>query len=147
MSNQRFKAFEIDGHKYTVTTHDTTEALPIVAALLAALPGPLLQAIQLLKEKHPNRSFLELDFSDLGGIEFGKIGEDLSKAIESIGARPQLIKSVFRHTERDGQSLGGAHFETVYSGNWGEFYKALFQIVKANGFIPLGSTSQSDGEE
>jgi len=143
----RFKSFETHGHKYTVSTHDTTEALPIVGALLSAIPGPLLRAIQLLREKNPDASMLDLNLSDLANIDLGDMGQDLSTAIEKIAARPELIKELFKHTTRDGDALRGGTFEAAYSGNWGEFYAALFQIVKVNGFIPLSSTSTEQVEE
>lgn len=137
------KTEEIDGHVYSCQTHSTLEGLPIVGAILAALPGPLLTALHSLRE-NTSESIVDMNLDGIfSEINLKELGPEVAEAIRNLSERPALIASVFKHTTRDGNALGKQReFDKAYSGNWGEFYKALFWVVKVNGFVPLGSTSE-----
>jgi hypothetical protein len=50
----------------------------------------------------------------------------------------EQIHALFKYTRRDGLPLAQrAVFDSVYAGNWAEFYQAAYRVIEANHFLPF----------
>lgn len=130
------KTFQIDGHDYTVTPHDGIEGIPIVTELAAIATEPLLR---LLKTQIIAGQGAGLDMADvLQNLDISELSTNLRESLHRLGERPDIIVKLFSRTTRDGMPLANsAAFRQAYQGRWPEMVKAMFEIVKINGFLPF----------
>ena len=99
-------------HQYQVTPHMGEEAVDISLWMLANLGGML-----------------------SGGLDSSLDFSAIRTALLAPDAKPILL-SLFRYTIRDAQNVL-PNFSIVYQGNIGEAFKAIPEVMKANGFFGL----------
>ena len=149
-------------HEYTVTPHPTSEGSMIVARLIGMAGGPIARLassnldvlIELIPEliaefQERERSddpitdaeFLAVVQSKLGDLsdldlDLQQILSDVLAAIFEAGG-DEFIQSLLKRTYRDGKSLGESHvYDTAYQANYAELFKAVWEVIKVNGFLP-----------
>lgn len=124
-------------HAYTVRLHPASEgrilALQIGAMGVEAFAGLLVTAaLAAVRGKNP----MDVITADQLTVAIAS----LPKVIQAI--TPQMIDALLKHTDRDGRPLmGRPDFDAAYSGNYGELSLALWEVVKANRFLPVSRIS------
>lgn len=139
MSDLPIKEFEIGDHKYTVIPHKTREATRLVMDIYGALSGPGLQLIVSLAEARDELS-LDSDVSEaLELIDSEKLGTQIKSALTQL--HEDQVRELFSKTTRGDKDLSNdGIYDDVYAGNWGEWTQAIYEIVRANGFLSFLST-------
>lgn len=139
-------------HKYVCALHPPTSgglsiALDLAAlgvVPLAGLAQGLLKDLEAIGLGSTNLLDIKLDKEGLAKI-LGKL--DLSSAALSVksallsdqaGTLPQRM---LKHTVRDGKMLEkDSAFDEAFTGNYMELAGVLWEVARANRFLPLGST-------
>lgn len=118
-------SFEIKGHQYTCTPHDGIEGQSIFFELLAMGVEPLLKIMSSAQSE---------DARQMAAISAAS--GDVSNALRRLAERPELFRSLFKYTTRDGLPLSGeGAFRLAYAANWGEQLMAAKHIIEINGFV------------
>lgn len=116
-------------HGYVVPLHPAVEGQRLMCQILALAAGPLADLATAYQRTDGNG--LDAD------VDLAAVGRQMGAALAS-DAPPRLIRDLLRYTARDGKALaqdGG--FNDAYTGNYGELLFALWEVVKANRFLPL----------
>lgn len=123
-------------HLYEVNPHPTKQGSLLMLQICGLLSEPALQAIRLfVGEMEDGHNPGDVDIGAiLDKADFDKLGGSLRTAL--LALEPDDLQMFFAHTTRDGQNLANdASYNSAFQGNWGEFMKALWKIIKANGFL------------
>lgn len=155
--------YDWDGkpHKYEVILHKATEGQDVLWMLLAiaAEPGGAFLQKMLegkdvfgklmagfrahLKPKSDGDDGTETDAADadiekiLRGADFGSVGQDIRRTLMT-SPMSKLARNLLKNTLRDDKLLGEeTHFNEAFTGNWGEYLKALLLSIEANRFFAL----------
>jgi len=129
-----FRLTDRDGteHAYTLALHDAMAGAKLTAALTAAAAEPI-AALAPLAEGGLDRAWTEV-LRDLDPTSIGRAVRDAIASLDTDRVLPEL----FRHVLRDDKKLSDSGaFNAAYRGNYGELYRAAWEIVRANGFFPL----------
>lgn len=131
---------EINGHKYVVVPHPTSEGIHFGAIIIGAAIGPLLNVfeagIRSGKIKEGDALNMDAIMSMLDDVDLNALARDLSASLRSLS--PADFAALFKYTRRDDQKLSDrAVFDSVYAGNYAEFYQAIAHIVQVNAFLPF----------
>lgn len=131
-------------HTYEIHPQKPTEALPDVLQLLAMGAQPLARIIQLYLEAE------EVDPTQLdqfaAGMDWTQIGSDVQESLRALD--PAIARRLFRRTFRDGADLSlDQVYDKAYTGNWSEYFKALWAIVQANGFLDFAASFSTTDDE
>lgn len=135
-----FELQDADGqsHRYHVVPHGAVDGEAIVYRLAELLAEPLAALVDGAGEK------LDLSNVDLDTILEQLDIRELGKAVRSAlaGSRmAELRAAVLRHTSRDGKKLSDAtSFNEAYQRNYGELFRAVFEVTRFNRFFPGLST-------
>ncbi len=140
--------FTVGGHVYTVTQHPPTEGYDIVVRLLAAVSDPLAStlgpAVQgVLEALDGTTSVLDIDTgavaSAIDSIDWGVAGPALQRAIPHLSL--PMVRKILRYTWRGELNLADdSAFDAAFARNYGELFKAVYEVVRFNGFFPLLDT-------
>lgn len=128
-------------HKYRVDVHPSREGSDLMLALCSILSEPFLQGIRLVTaEMEQGKAFKDVDISKiLRKADLSDLGGSLRTAVLSLDG--DILHAFFKYTYRDGERLAGqGAYDRAYAGNWGEWSKALWKIIKVNGFLHFLST-------
>lgn len=144
MEDTTFELTDSQGetHDYRVSPHPSREGSTLMLQIGSLLSEPLLEAIRaLVSRTERNQGLMDAEIEDLvGQLDLSKIGGSLRSSLAELDA--DTLHSFFRHTTRDGKDLGnGSIYDAAYKGNWGEWVRALWQIIQANGFIAFLPTT------
>jgi hypothetical protein len=131
------KTFVIRGANYQVTPHPPSELGGFALRLMALASGPLAALITSQKNLSPNMSVGDVDLSNISPTEVQKA---LVTVVEHI--TEQELRRLFAYAVRNGKDLShDLNYDEAYRGNWAEWYQAIFQILKSNGFFDFLSSS------
>ena len=138
-TEQTFTINDDDGipHSYLVRLHPASDgrvlALQIGAMGVDVFAGLLVTAaLSAVKGKNP------LDTISTDQLTAALAG--LPKVVNSI--TPAMIDAILKHTDRDGRPLmARIEFDHAYSGNYGELALAIWEVIKANRFLPVSRIS------
>lgn len=129
---------EVKGHLYEVTLHPTEDGIPLAAEVMSYLAEPFARLIDAWVQGQDDLENVELE-DILRDVDWSAVGSDVSKVLQKIALNPGLVKRLLKHTTRDGKGLEmPSVFNEAYQGNYVELGLALFQVCKANGFLPFG---------
>ena len=163
MQTHDFQLYDARGntHDYTVSPHPTSEGTMLVVRLLGMAGGPigrlassnldvLIDLVPKMIAEYQDQSqggkemtdqefmiALQKELGDLSDLDldFQAILADILSAIVQAGG-DEFIRSLLAHTFRDGQKLSqDALYDTAYQANYGELFKAIWEVIKANGFL------------
>lgn len=131
-------------HRYEIYPQKPTEALPDVLQLLAMGAQPLSRVIEIYLNAE------ELDPQELdefaGSLDWSLIGADIKASLQTLD--PQIARRMFRKVMRDGADLGvDAVYDKAFTGNWAEYFKALWAVIQANGFLDFAGSFSTTGDE
>lgn len=128
----------ISEHTYAILLHPAEEGWPLAAEIASLAAEPFARVIDAWLKTSKD---LEdgLDFTEvLKGLDWGQVGKDVAEALRLLAKRPDLLKKLFSHTTRNGKPLSHPlNFDEAFRGNYKEMGQALFEVVKANGFLPF----------
>lgn len=150
MSNEAlFTLVDLDGqeHHYRCNRHPGGAGLELVLSMVEIGVGPL---IEVVKAAFSNLDELkDLDSKKLSEllktVDLSGTAVEIRKALAS-GRAPDLMRSLFAHTDRDGKSLGSPTFyDQAWMGNYAEPFHAAMKIIEHNRFFAL-LESLSDSE-
>lgn len=153
-------------HRYEIILHPATEGQDLLWELLAIAMQPGGAFVQALIEGDGLDTLIsairahmgagddgdedaedEADAADidiveiLRGANFGTIGGDIQRTIMSTKMSP-LARRLLAHTLRDDKPLDNdVHFNEAFTGNYGEYLRALLAAIDVNGFFALLGTS------
>lgn len=134
--------FQLKGHSYRVTLHTPSTFGLFATKLLALASGPL---TTLLKASDLGAAMQAggIGELDLSGVSPSEVQDSLVAVINNISE--DELRQIFSLTQRDGKDLSNdLVYDEAYRGNWAEWYQAIFQILKANGFFDfLGTPTDS----
>lgn len=115
----------IKGHDYVITPFGALKGQPLFFEILALGVEPVLKAL----------SGAELS-QEAQMAAIAQSGDALATAMRGLAGRPEVLRSLFENTVRDGVSLrSDGAYDAAYSANWGELLLAVKAIVEANGFL------------
>lgn len=127
-------------HRYTCALHPPSRDGVALALDLAALGlEPVARLAQgVLKDAKVESVQALLDDKTLfERLDLAKVGADLRAALLMPQAAT-LPRRLLSNTTRDGKDLGTDFaFDEAYAGNYLELAKALWEVVRANRFLPL----------
>lgn len=133
-------------HRYEVFFLQPVEALPLALELLAMGAGPLLQFVEKAVKVTDAKDAEDLQ-TIIANLDFNAMALDLKSSLSAIAQKPELIRSVFNGTLRDGKDLGiDMIYNQAFAGNWSEWYQAIFSILKANGFLAFFDSLSTNNE-
>ena len=145
MARRGFEFETIDSfgekHKYVCEFHPFESDANVLAwRLLELMSEPLAKMIPALfpsggKMSSANLQSIaeELNFS---GDELMIVVKDIGNLIGKLNM-PALTNELLKYAVRDGKALSDPdNRDDAFSGNFGEVYKALYQIVRQNNFFP-----------
>lgn len=154
MSEMSFTLKDARGgeHKYVCVLHGADVGIGISMALLGmglepvakaatdllSAEGGLAMILRAIKDDKDTTRASEL----VSKLDLPGVAEALAPALAKPEAA-QLAKDILSCTLRDGEALKGAGFARAYQGNYTEMYRALWEVVRRNGFLPLPSMSPS----
>lgn len=70
-------------------------------------------------------------------VDFGDVIRDVQMAISELGDE-KLFAELFHHSYRDGKPLANpAVYDEAYQANYMELFRAIWEVVTINGFLPL----------
>lgn len=130
-------------HEYRCTEHPTDEGFDLqleLAEILATLPSVVLSVLEALEGVKPSDD--DDDDSKAAPsdpLAVSKALREVPRAIVRAGGSKLVIK-ILKHTERQ-EGAEGTSFvkltaaiarDNAYAGNYGELYKALWEIMQAN---------------
>lgn len=126
--------FEIDGHAYVVTKHPAPQGLPISLRFVSTGLAAVAEAV----------AGGAANVDDLAAAA-GKGAAAVQRLLEADDA-DRFVRRILAFASRDGEPLSddGA-FERAFSGNYGELYQALVEVVVGNGFLPGLATWRAMG--
>jgi hypothetical protein len=144
-----FTLSDADGaeHHYQVVLHPPEQGQRILWALVA-LGGEPLGALlggvvgQLVLGDKTIGDLVDSSVEDvLGEVDWSAVGRNVSEAVRRTDM-PTLSKALLAHTVRDTKQLRDpTNFGAAYQANYGEMLQALWEIIKANRFLPPLPTS------
>lgn len=135
------KKFTLRGVSYEVMCHPPTELGGFALRLLALASGPIATLITAQKKVSGGFNAGDLDLSEISATEIQKA---LITVVEHISEKE--VRNLFEYTTRDGKAMSNdLMYDEAYRGNWVEWYQAIFQILKANGFFDFLSSSTTTG--
>lgn len=122
------KEFVLKGHKYQVLPFNPSSFGMFALKIAAMVSGPLLT---LLKNGED---------ADISEIDAQQLQASLMEVVKNL-SEEEVIR-IFSETQRDGKHLGmTGNYDAAYKGNWVEWFMALKEILKANGFFDFLSMS------
>ncbi|MFB6371627.1 MAG: phage tail assembly chaperone [Bradymonadaceae bacterium] len=135
-----FQLTDADGnvHDYHVVPHDPTKGTRIMVSLSGVLTGPVGELLDSAAGKFLSSEgdvgdleveglIEEIDFRDVAAALSDKLDEDKTSA---------LIRRILNNTYRDGDGLAkDVAFNEAYKQNYFELYRAVWEVVKFNGFL------------
>lgn len=141
------KKFQIDGVSYEVNPHPPTELGTFALKLASLASGPLAVLFTARDNMTVDEAKEEAGEIDLSELDPAQIQSSLYEVVKHISE--EEIRDLFSYTTRSGKHLSTlVNYENAYKGNWGEWYKALWNILKANGFFDfLSSLTENSGSE
>ena len=138
------KNVKIGNVPYAITPHPADELGDLALKLGGLAVGPVITLIKEFQGMGDNVSdILDADLSELDA-------EAIQRTIYFVTERldQDEIKHLFKYTMRNGQDLGeGINYAQAFRGNWVEWYKAIFQILKINGFLDFLPSASGGGAE
>ena len=125
-------------HRYVFHLHPAEEGidviLPKVMRILSNSAGPIIDAVS--DSKVEGESVLDMD------IGIGSVGSGLAKGIQAFtdelikAGGTNFLKEVLKYSVRYSDDGTGKKaytaFNEIYTGNYGELSRVIFQIIKAN---------------
>jgi len=146
------------GHNYACNPHLATEGISIISRLMQ-LGGPAIANVIQGIYSGLDKSKLTLDTEvSLGALSKGidwdslKIGDAVQQFVNGLGSTvdgADLLKDILSQTTRDGKPLSGpqgASFDLAYRCNYVELGKAVWEVIRYNGFLPGVATLTGGGE-
>lgn len=141
------RSFTIDDHSYVVIPHPTGELGRLAMKLAVGAAGPIATIIQAQKGLKASVEGGDLQSADLLDVDLSAIDVNaLQDALFAVLDRisDAEVELIFKHTKRDGAALSvKTNYDKAFRGNWAEWFKAIFQILKANGFFDFLSSLRS----
>ncbi len=139
-------------HKYVCVLHGADIGMRISMQMLAMGLEPLAKAASDLLTAEGGLAMLIRALKDKGDtteatalllkLDMQGVAAALSPALGKPEAAV-LVKDILAETLRDGVALKGAGLAQAYQGNYGEMYRAVWEVVRRNGFLPLPSMPPS----
>lgn len=129
-----------------------TEPLVEVLRTIASAPGLQRLGTALQEGSEQDTTALLADAAGdllrtVKDLDLSTIGRTLSGMLATKDG-PDLVKQILARTWRDGRSLGEPmDFDAAYQANYGEMLRAVFEVVRYNGFFPLADLLQSSAPE
>lgn len=122
-------------HAYEIRPLPASKSLDLAVRILAVISKP---GVALLGQLAGEQGAENVDLTK---IDLAELGNNLEGALTHVAQDTALIRRLFQNVTRDGKTVASdAGFDAAYTENFGEMYKALKEIIVANGFIPfLGS--------
>jgi hypothetical protein len=127
-------------HAYLITPIRASQSVDIALSILSCIakPGSRLIRIGIEAEEINESSSPEEIQALLGKIDWSEMAQDAESVLRSLAEQPALVRRLFNGTFRDNADLSNdGHYDLAFSGNWGEWYVALKEIVAANGLLPF----------
>lgn len=134
-------------HSYLVSYHGASEGLEIVAKLGALVAPSLGKLVSALSDGDGLSAVLDASFkaTDLEGmlklLDWSLVAGELKLALMDPALVP-LVKRILRHTVR-GKTPLEMGFDQAYRANYAELYKAVWEVIRINGFFGGLSTSMT----
>lgn len=138
---------EINGKQFVIATHPPRKGLRLSLFVAGLIPGPLKALMKSAGAKlSDGASLADLDVGDLAdNLDIGAIGEGLESVVEKLLDNETVLMQFFEHVDCIG--IGNLRderaFDRAFDGDYAALYRVLFEVVKVNGFIPLGNLSKS----
>lgn len=133
--NLKTESVNIDGHQYEITVLPPSKATAMVLRLHAAAAKPLAALLPLLASIEDatlqdaesfQKKLLDIDPTSLANAAAGFIEE----------LRVDDVKMLFSYVVRDDKPLSNdMAYDMAYAGNWSEWRKALYHIIRVNGLL------------
>lgn len=129
---------EGNAHSYMIARHPATEGGRVMCQILGLVTGPLARLIvSAFKAMEGGGTLGDVLSRDISDLDLDGVGQQVGAVLLSE-ASPKLIRELMRYVSRDGQRLSVDHaYNVAYTANYGELILALWEVVKANGFLPL----------
>jgi hypothetical protein len=121
---------EGESHTYQLTLHSPLDGgLKIVNRLVTVLSGPLVKVIRTFVDGNVG---LDSEMTEvLSNIE---LEDEIKSCISEMDE--DMIHEIMKKVNRDGEDLDKEHaFNRAYRGNYGELMEAVWEVVRANGFL------------
>jgi hypothetical protein len=148
MSDLSFNVAGSDGaeHIYRSLKIPTRSGLRFAQKLIGAGAKPLARLISSVDAQEAS-AITATDADDTAGLldafdglDIEALAGDLGEVISEMDV--DVICDLFKYVTRDGIPLDtDIALDNVYSGNWVEFYKAAFHLVRIQGFLGFFGTS------
>lgn len=135
-----FTLTDSDGeeHDYHVVPHDPSDGVRITVQLSEAMSGPVGELFDGLigPVLLGDQSLDEINVEEaLEGVEFDRVAAALSDSLDEDKVAG-MVKQILRNTYRDEEPLGeDPTFEDAFRQNYLEMYRALWEVVRFNGFF------------
>lgn len=145
----RTKTFELKDsegnvHEYDCRPFPASQSMDLAVQILALLSRPGVALIGQLVDQQGAENV------DLTKVDLGDLAGNLEGALSSIATKPEMLRRLLGRTRRDNRPLSNDDvFDDSFTGNWGELYLALKEVIVANGFIDFLSfmAKSKDGGE
>lgn len=128
-------------HTYTVQPHPAGEGTRLVITLMGLAGEPLGRVLNsnlagLVGKVQSGEVNLESNVNDLlQDIDFSSVARDLRLALAAVDGL-QLFQDLLKYTHRDGYPLAeSGHYDAAFQQNYGELLKAVWEVIKRNGFL------------
>ena len=139
MSEQRI-TFQLKGHKYQVLPFTPTEFGPFALKIAAMISGPLLSLLSAGMQGGGLAS------ADLSSVDPQKIQQSLLTIARELS--PDEIDLIFSNTSRDSKHLGHrTNYDEAFAANWSEWFLAIREILKVNGFMDFLDMSSEESKK
>lgn len=118
--------FRVDDVEYSMTPHNPMEGLEVIDLLLTLGIGPALAALTGLDES---------DDASLSDLDIPSLTSALQAGLRGAGGISRLAPLVLKHTYRGEVKLDAEGINESYTQNYGELSRAVFEVIKRNGFF------------
>lgn len=113
-------SFQVGGKDYKTQLFPANEALPIIGKFMSAIGG----------------GFSGAEDGEMRKIALSLVGGAVQKLVASDPSL-QLVRDLLKYTYQLDKSLNDTHaFNELFTGNYGDMYQVVFEVVKANDFLP-----------
>lgn len=131
-------------HSYLVAMHGASEGMSIIFGLSGLLGPALGSAVHGLVESGALSKAIDTNLGDLEEwaslLDWKAVLGQLKEALADERALP-LVHKILRHTVRDNTELNEDGFNSAFRGNYMEALRAVWEVVRINGFLPGMPTS------